>query len=151
MNTDMKYEIVEDRGKYTIRDVPIFQVHDTRFNCDQQWLVDAINNHNRHKERGWLPPIILGHNLRGPAKKEEKRAVGFFDNLRLIGNEVYADLIRIPKWLLDQIRDNAYPSRSCEVLPNSKRITALALLGGTTPYFSLPSLMFDNTDKEQGG
>ena len=58
------------------------------------------------------------------------------------GNRLYANLTRVPKGIKEKILRNAFPSRSVEILPKSKRILTLALLGGTTPHFPLPQMAY---------
>lgn len=135
----------EGDGFYTIRDVPIFEMHNDRgFPCDETWMANAIENHQKYKKEGWRPTIILGHNIKG----QEKEAIGFLDNLVLKGKRLYADLTRIPRMVKEKIIQNAYPSRSVEVLPQSKRIVSLALLGGTTPHFALPQMVYENNHEQ---
>ena len=120
-----RYTIKDDGdGFYTIKDVPIFQFHTSRgFDCNKFWMQEAIKNHQQYKAQDWRAPIILGHNVKG----KEKEAVGFLDNMVLRGKKLYADLVRIPREIKEKIVKNAYPSRSVEVLPRSKRVLALAL------------------------
>ena len=135
-----RYNIENDGdGFYTIRDVPIFQEHTNRgFECNNGWLQSAVQNFSNQKASGYRPPIIIGHNVKGT----EKEAVGFLDNLAIKGKQLYADLTRVPKVLKEKIVQNAYPSRSVEVLPQGNRILALALLGGTAPHFALPQMTY---------
>jgi hypothetical protein len=141
-----RYDVIATpNGSYTIKDVPIFTVHTDRgFNCDASWMQDAIKNFTLNRDQDYLPPVILGHNVKGV----EKEAVGFIDNLKLRGKQLYADLVKVPKWLKEKIVQNAYPSRSVEILPKSKRILALALLGGTTPHFALPQMAYKESNEQ---
>lgn len=133
----------EGGGFFTIKDVPVFEMHSDRgFPCDVTWMQNAIANHASYKGKQWRPPIIIGHNIRG----QEKEAVGFLDNLVLKGKRLYADLVRVPGEIKAKIIKNSYPSRSVEVLPKSKRILALALLGGTAPHFALPQMTYENDE-----
>jgi len=111
---------------------------DRGFPCDTAWMNAAIKNHKNYKDGGHLPTIIIGHNVAG----KEKEAVGFLDKLVLRGNRLYANLTRVPKGIKEKILRNAFPSRSVEILPKSKRILTLALLGGTTPHFALPQMAY---------
>ncbi len=140
----VSFKIVpEGDGFYTVKDVPIFQCHDNRgFNCDEEWMRECVQNFTHDRECGHRPAIIVGHNVKGV----EKECKGFLDNFRLKGKRLYADLVRIPRDLKERIVQNAFPSRSCEVLPTSKRILALALLGGTTPFFTLPQMVYNNDE-----
>ena len=142
-----RYQIIDEgNGFYTVKGVPIFKMHTNRgFVCDDKWMQGAIANHEEFKLNDYRPTIIVGHNKKNGVEKE---AVGFVDNLVLKGKNLYADLIRIPKAVKDKIIKNGYPSRSVEVLPKSKRILALALLGGTTPHFALPQMTYENVTEE---
>jgi len=137
-----KYKIVDEGGNfYTVKDVPIFELHSDRgFPCDDKWMNAAIENHVKYKGMGYRPPVIIGHNTPGL----EKESVGFLDSLVLRGRRLYADIVRIPKDIKEKLLRNAFPSRSVEVLPTSKRILALALLGGTTPHFALPQMAYED-------
>lgn len=139
-----RYKIISDGDNfYTILGVPIFEMHTDRgFPCDQAWMDAAIKNHLVYKERDYRPTIIVGHNVKG----QEKGAVGFLDNLVLRGKRLYADLVRVPKEIKEKIVANSFPSRSVEILPKSKRILTLALLGGTTPHFTLPQMAYENEE-----
>lgn len=141
-----KFRIVDEGDSFfTIKEIPIFELHTDRgFPCDTEWMNAAITQHHALKQQGYRPPIIIGHNVKGV----EKEAVGFLDNLVLKGKQLYADLVRIPKEVKEKIVRNAFPSRSVEVLPQSKRILTLALLGGTTPHFTLPQMAYGNDSSE---
>jgi hypothetical protein len=94
-------------------------------------MTEALNNFNSLKaDKKFLPRVIVGHQ-----EKEEKPAVGFLDNLKLQGKIVMADLVNLAQKTFDEIRTKAWPSRSVEVNPDKKKFTALALLGGSEPYF----------------
>ena len=136
-----KFKIInEGDGFYTIADVPVFEMHTDRgFPCDAAWMTKAIKNHATYKNSGYLPTIIIGHNVAG----QEKESQGFLDKLVLKGKRLYANLTRVPRALKEKIVLNAYPNRSVEILPKSGRILSLALLGGTTPHFPLPQMAYD--------
>lgn len=141
-----KFKIINEGDSfYTIKDLPIFAMHTDRgFPCDEKWMAAAIANHMKYKKGGYRPTIIIGHNVKG----REKEAVGFLDNLVLKGKHLYADLVRVPKAIKEKIVQNAFPSRSVEVLPGSKRVLTLALLGGTTPHFPLPQMSYEQNENE---
>ncbi len=144
----MAYKIISEGSNfYTVRGVPIFQMHTNRgFPCDETWMSDAVQNHALLKAGGYRPTIIIGHNKKGGVEKE---AVGFLDNLVIKGKLLYADLVRIPGAIKEKIIKNAFPNRSVEVLPKSKRILCMALLGGTTPHFALPQVVFANKEESE--
>ncbi len=142
----MAYKIVDEGSDfYTVQGVPIFQTHTDRgFPCDVSWMNSAVQNHALLKAGGYRPTIVVGHNRKGGVEKE---SVGFLDNLVIKGKLLYADLVRIPKAIKEKIVKNAFPNRSVEVLPKSKRILCMALLGGTTPHFALPQIVYANKEK----
>ena len=144
----MTYKVIDEgSGFYTVRGVPIFQMHTDRgFPCDTSWMNAAVQNHSLLKAGGYRPTIIIGHNKKGGVEKE---SVGFLDNLVVKGKLLYADLVRIPGMIKEKIVKNAYPNRSVEVLPKSKRILCMALLGGTTPHFALPQVVFENDEESE--
>ena len=128
-------------GTFSIRGVPIFELGTHRgFNYDEPWARRALRSFARlKKERGYLPPVILGHTS---DEGEEKPAVGFVDRLRMVGSHLLADLVGIGCELFDQIRAGRWPYRSVEVFDKDAQITALALLGGTPPYMKTAPLHF---------
>lgn len=141
-----KFKIIDEGdGFYTVKDVPIFEMHDDRgFPCDEQWMMGAIENHKKYKTDGFRPMVIIGHNTAG----KEKESVGFLDRLVLKGRRLYTDLVRVPREIKEKLVRNSYPNRSVEVLPKSRRILALALLGGTTPHFTLPQMAYEQESNE---
>jgi len=135
-----------DGRTYTLRNVPIFKTHDDRgFNCDEKWLDEAIENHNLRKAKGYLPSVFVGHTSKNG---EEKEAIGFLDTLYRKGKIIYANIAKIPETIAQKFKANAFPNRSCEVLPKSKRIVGLAFLGATPPHFALPSMIYEQTDEK---
>ena len=144
----MAFKIVDEGSDfYTVKEVPIFQMHTDRgFPCDASWMSSAVQNYALRKAGGYRPTIVIGHNRKGGVEKE---SVGFLDNLVVKGKLLYADLVRIPKAIKEKIIKNAFPNRSVEVLPKSKRILCMALLGGTTPHFALPQVIFANEEESE--
>lgn len=138
--TGLKWHRARD-GTYIIRNVPIFELGNHRgFDYDESWARRALQSFARHKsERGYLPPVILGHTR---DDGEEKPAVGFLDRLRLVGRRIIGDLSGVAKELFDEIRAGRWPYRSVEVFDRAAQITAVALLGSTPPYMKTPPLHF---------
>lgn len=122
------------QGEYmTIRNVDIMELEEDAkgINMNRDWANEVIATHETRKEKsGYLPTVFLGHN----DDNTEKPAIGRLDNLRLIGNKIYADIIRIKNELKEKII-NEYPNRSVEIINNA--ISGLALLGSNSPYFKL--------------
>lgn len=122
----------------TIHDVDIFKTHNDRgFDCNEQWMDDAVNNHEKFKSEGFRPAVIVGHNRKG---EPEKPVEGIIDKLRRFGKKLFADL-KVPiKFFKEMIASGKLPNRSVEVFPKKRRLTALALLGGTPPHFALKQM-----------
>ncbi len=144
----MRYKIEnEGDGFYTIKDVPIFRMHaDRGFPCNEEWMGDAVENFRLKKEQDFRPHIIVGHQKKD---QYEKVSVGFLDNLIFKSKMLYADLVRVPKAIKERIVLNEFPNRSVEILPKSKRVLALALLGGTTPHFALPQMTYGQRESDE--
>ena len=143
------FDIVQADGGFTVKDVPIFEEHSNRgYSCDTQWLQDAIVNHQKQKEAGYLPMVTVGHNKKD--QPTEKRCVAFLDNLVLKGKRLYADIVKVGGDMIDQLKSNEFPNRSVEVLPTSRRIVSMALLGGTTPHFTLPQMRYQEGAPGEG-
>ena len=136
----MRPEFLPDPDKsgfFTSPNWPIMKLHqEGDFTCDQAWVSEAIKNHYYLKDHDdYLPGVIIGHTGKTGDEKPNK---AFFDNPRLVGDTVFVDMIHMSPALRESIEDGQWPNRSVELLPRSKRIDRLALLGGTTPYFALP-------------
>jgi len=132
MNFSQHRAVKNEDGTFSILDVPVFELGEHKgFAYDAAWATEAINNFNTLKEKGRLPRVIVGHTAEGV----EKKALGFWDNLRLIGNMFVTDLIKIKEKVFEEIKNQEWPGRSVEVNPDKKKFTALALLGGSEPYF----------------
>lgn len=124
-------------GTYTILDVPVFELGKHRGeDYDDKWAKEALVNFQALKEKGWLPRVIIGHSN----EKEEKPAIGFWDNLQLKGKTFHTDMTRLAEKTFNEIRERKWPGRSVEVNARKKKFTALALLGGSEPYFQFEPL-----------
>jgi len=144
---------VNDDGTYNVLNLEIFGLGEHRgFNYDDKWFAQVQKKHQELEAKGYIPPVVIGHNNKN---LPERKACGFFNNLRIDGDMILADLIKIPEEVYEDIKDRLYPYRSIEVSPEDFEITALALLGGSEPYFKLPMLEVFNkatqgTDKVMG-
>ena len=126
-------------GTINIHDVEIFKLGRHKgFDYDEDWSQKAINNFNSQKADGFFPSVIIGHN----DGKEEKPARGFMDNLKLDGDIVKSDIVKIPQDIFKNLKERQFPHRSVEINPDDARFTALALLGSTSPYHKLPIMEF---------
>jgi hypothetical protein len=124
------YELRDEGDTLTITDVPIMEMgEDVKgLTVDQKFFDEAIATHQSLKEKnGYLPAVFVGHN----DDVTEKEAVGFFDNLKVKGETLYADLVQMDKGL----KLKSFPYRSVEIFKN--RISGLALLGSNAPFFKL--------------
>lgn len=143
-----KYKTTKNEdGSYNILGVPIFKLGKHKgFNFTKEWFEKVKELHETEEKEGYLPSVIIGHH--SGEETEEKPAKGFFKNLRLKGKTILADLVKIPENFYNDLKERAYPHRSVEVAPKSHKITALALLGGTTPYHKLPILEVFKNDED---
>jgi len=137
----MKYNFKKNPdGSYTVFGVPIFQLGTHRgFSYDNNWSQKLINNHSALEKQDWLPPIIIGHNdFRDIG---EKPANGFLKNIRVENGLVVADFQMNTQQDFDLLKELKFPYRSIEVYNEDAKISAVALLGGTEPYFKFPMLI----------
>lgn len=107
-----------------------------------------LDNMKNRAQSGFYPPVIVGHNGFGSELKE-KEAIGFMTNFSVeyAGDDpdmpmgtVYCDFSDISEERMQEIRDMKYPYRSVEVWNDRAEFSAVALLGGTEPYFKFPRL-----------
>jgi len=86
-------------------------------------------------------PLKLGH-----SQDDSEPAVGWFDNIRLIGNELYADLIDLPESVYKFINLKGFKNRSVEIGKRidsvtgdviGKALKGMALLGAKLPAVNL--------------
>lgn len=132
-------------GKITIHDVEIFELGSHKgFDYSPEWAQKALENHAHLQNGGFYPSAIIGHN----DGKEEKPARGRMANFRMDGKYIKADLTHVPEPVYESLKQGEYPHRSVEVNPQEARFTALALLGGTSPYHKLPNLELFGGDPE---
>lgn len=145
-----------ENGRYTIKKVPVFKLGDIRGYCyNRAWSERMLSNMQMRAENDYYPPVIVGHNGFGSELKE-KDAIGFMKNFSVEyqGNDpdvpmgtVFCDLDEIPEAAMQDIRDMKYPYRSVEVWNDRAEFSAVALLGGTEPYFKFPRLEVYSQEK----
>ena len=131
------YEVQEWEEYFSIKDVELFELRDNAkgLKLDREFVENAIQTHLQERENsGYLPTVFIGHN----DGRSEKEVVGFFDNLRLVGNKVYVDFIKLFKEKYEEIKK--YPYRSMEVLWG--RIAWIALLWSNPPYFKNAPIIY---------
>lgn len=149
------FEVTDNKdGSSNIHKLPIFNLGKARGkDFNEEWAKGVMENHSAVKsEDGSRPSLIVGHTEKGQGEKE---AVGRVDNLfvsertRKNGSKIkslFADIRRVPASLMEKLRKGAFPSRSVEITHKSKRLLALALLGGTRPFHKLPPLAFEGRE-----
>jgi len=140
-----------DDSTYNIQGVEIFRLGKHKgFNYSDDWGKATVANHADLQENGYRPSVIIGHNQPGG---EEKPSRGFLENIRLNGDVMIADITNIHPETFESLRKKEYPHRSVEfVNPQDHRFSALALLGGTSPYHKLPVMeVFSETVSPEDG
>lgn len=135
-------QVIENNDSIEIKKVPIMKLdsnlQSSGIKVDLNWFNRAINQFKKLKGEGYRPTVFIGHNKQG----EEKPAAGFINNMEVENGTLYADLVGIDKDQKKLLKQ--YPHRSCEIIGN--RISGLALLGSSEPYFKLPSLQLANNE-----
>jgi hypothetical protein len=124
-------------GKYRIMGVPIFQAC-TAFGetFDEGWIDRAIRKFEELKAKRWFPKVIIGHTAPGVERPVE----GYLDNMKRIGNVLFADMAGLAEDLFLAIKDGKWPDRSIEGFYGKAQVNALALLGGSSPYHKLDQI-----------
>lgn len=146
----MKYKWVKlDNGKYRIERVPVFKLGQIRgFLFDPAWAARMMIMMDTRANAGYYPPVIVGHNGFGSELKE-KEAIGFMrnfsvevtsDDVENPNGTIYCDLDELTEAAFEEIRALKYPYRSVELWYDRAEFSAVALLGGTEPYFKFPRL-----------
>lgn len=138
-------------GKFTMHDIPIFTLHERdggKF--DMHWMKKAIHKQKINRNKGFLPRLIIGHN--DDDGVVEKPAVGALDGFYFNPADgwLYADYVDVPAGTVEEIKNGDWPGRSIECFPNDHEITALALLGGTPPFFRMPDIRYGADRKLSG-
>jgi hypothetical protein len=139
---------MEPNGTHgTLHQLPLFDLGVHRsLNYDEVWAKGIIKNHNDIKRiDGWVPPVIQGHNIEDEHGNRlvEKESFGHVDNMSVVDRvrksgakvrTLVGDLIKVPVEMLKKLKRGAFPSHSVEATHASRRLMALALLGGSTPH-----------------
>jgi len=126
--------------------VPIFKTgkwKEKQFAIDD--LDEIVKNTNILIAAGLLePPIKLGHNEdQSILKRDGYPAGGYVQKIYRIGDQLFADIIDVPKKLVEAIRNRAYSKVSAEIYENfehptthepmGKVLRAIAFLGADIP------------------
>lgn len=133
-------------GTFTIRDVPIFGTlargaKGAPAPITREWLDACLSAHRSDESTGYVPPVKLSH---GAGEKP----LGFFRLTRVgttqhDGEEMptlFGDLV-VPAEEFAAFAAGRYPFRSVEIGDwNDPRITQLAILDKSAPYFRFPRM-----------
>lgn len=131
-------------GKFTLKRIPIFECHQREdINCNDQWMNACVADQQQQKSKGFKPRLIVGHTGENPSDPE-KPVAAFLDNYYFDPSSrwLFADYVDVPADLLADLKSNKWPGRSAEASRSKPAIYAVALLGGTPPYFKLPDLKY---------
>lgn len=131
---------------YEIKDIEIFKsgVHNGMTFKDAD-LDEIVNNFKTLKEENptFSMPIKIGHKQ---DLKDGMPAAGWMDNVRKVGDSIYADFIDLPETIFKFIKLKGLKNRSVEMINNfthssgkkiGKVLKAIALLGCEMPAVNL--------------
>ena len=143
-------------GSVNIRDLEIFRLCERDGKkYDADWFKRFQQYHALEKMSGYLPSAVVGHDKK---EGEERHNIGLVDNVRLKGDLVYADVLKVPQNDFRAMKERRFPNRSVELHPNTGQLLALAFLGKTRPFHKLPVMEFHSgmvepvrVDFEEGG
>ncbi len=145
---EARYQVERRDDGAVIKDVPFFElgVHHAvdkagklyPFDYNESWAQKALANFQALKDKGYLPTFFPGHKSKD---NPEPPAMGFLDNIRLKGKELFADLVKIKDDTLAILNHGDYPYRSAEVSAENAFFGGLAMLGKTRPYFKQEPLL----------
>ena len=136
-----KTDINKD-GSINIRDLEIFRLCERDGEkYDQNWFNNQVlAPFLAEKEMGYLPSAVIGH---GEKEGIEPESIALVDNLKLIKDTVYSDIMKISSDDFEnKFKKRKYPNRSVELHPETKQLMALAFLGKTRPFHKLPAMEF---------
>lgn len=136
-------------GTFDILDVPIFGEVEkgAKGNAeaiDAPWLAQALaKSRIRFEREGYMPPLHVHHHG-DPTTNGKPQRVGFF-KLTRVGEVseggkaiacLFADLVRVPKHVVEAIARGEFPYRSAEIASVSEgEVASLALLDSDVPFF----------------
>jgi hypothetical protein len=165
-------------GTYNVYDVPVFLKHtrklgmkleadgdgvmkvtDNVVNVDEKWLSRAVEINRTRRETGnYIGPLHVHHHPRVQGEPDKSERAGHFllkyvkpveyEGESLPG--LYADFIKVPAHIFEEIRKGLLPYRSVESLPPKyEEIDSIALLDTETPWFRLPLLTLGQEIKRE--
>jgi len=128
----------ETDGTWSIADVPVFELGDHKGETyDAAWAKKTLANFKAFATKGFLPPVTIGHKQPGGP---ELPAVGLVENLKIVGNTLFASMKNITETVMNDIKQGSWPYRSPTVSAEKGVFASLSLLGGETPYFKFAPL-----------
>lgn len=140
----LKIEVVKRTDSFDIKNVQLFEVTwkaEKSQVMTKEKVESYIKIHNKLKAEKWfLPTVFVGHN---GWRVDEGEAIWFFDNIRVIGTDVYVDFVNMFSDWYDKLK--RYPYRSMEIIDG--QITWIAVLGSNSPYFMNEPLMYSKDDE----
>lgn len=145
-----RYEwIKQPNGAYTILDVEVFGLYEDaeRGKLDEETARQVLRKFWHDRNNGQYSPVHLYHNEDGTTDNRKK--VGFIDNLRFDGRLFWADLCEVPSDMIEALKGqkSKYPYRSVEYNPEKRQIEGLALLESRRSYFDFPLLALREVPK----
>lgn len=133
-------------GSVNIRGLEIFKLcKRDGVDYDEKWFGKAQELFSAEKQNEYLPPAFIGHDV---SDGKETEAIGFLDNLKLVGKTVIADIVKVPETIFNGFRERKFPNRSVEILSNTGQIAGLAFLGKTRPFHKMPLMEFREKEEE---
>ncbi len=102
-------------GKYTDR-------HGKEWNATGEVLDHIAASHGPLHEQGWRVPVVLSHDLdpRESTNPVARIALGWVTNVRRVGADLVADLMKVPRKIAALMRSGAWSSVSPRVLKDLK-------------------------------
>lgn len=124
----------DDEELYELKDVEIFATG--KHNGDNYTEKDLDDIVEAYKGAGYSPPLKAGHD-----ETPGKPALGWLENVRRVGQTLFADITHIPKEVYSLIKKRGYDRVSAEIYWNLKSggktfrraLKAVALLGAEVP------------------
>jgi hypothetical protein len=158
-----------DDGTYNMFDIPVFcchtrklgmrlvsgadgepRVEEVKIDVDEKWLSRAVElNRRRYDQDGYLSPLHVRHHPQKEGEIDQSYPAGFFmlkdiRTMKYGGEELptlYADFVKIPAAVFEDIRRCRLPYRSVESLPPKfEEIDSIALMATEVPWFRFPLL-----------
>jgi len=142
-STSKQISVKTKQPLFKMENVPIFQTGNWKgIEWTEQDLDEIVKNTNELIENKLHePPVKLGHDE--GQEISGMPAVGWVKKLKKIGNQIFADIVDIPKKVFEAIQKRAYRKVSAEIYTDfenpktkqsiGKTLRAIALLGADVP------------------